>query len=99
MTGDGWLPGIIVEVNRPLSFQIKLQDVRMVRQHIDHIIYCSNSLPAQASDDWMDLPQVSEPNATEQSSTITKTALLSLYRSTRILVPPKRYDQDGNTST
>ena len=30
-TGDGWLPGIIMEANGPLSFQIKLQDGRMVR--------------------------------------------------------------------
>ena len=37
-TGDGWLPGIIMEENGLLSFQIKLQDGRMVRRHIDHII-------------------------------------------------------------
>ena len=49
LTGDGWLSDIIREANRPLSFQIKLQDGRIVRQHIDHIIYRSNLQPAQAS--------------------------------------------------
>ena len=98
-TGDGWLPGIIMEENGPLSFQIKLQDGRMVRRHIDHIIYRSNSQPAQASDDWMDLPPVSDPNTTEQSSSVTETPPPPLRRSTRISVPPKRYDQDENMST
>ena len=39
--GNGWLPGIIEEETRPLSFRIKLQDGQVVRHHIDHIIYRS----------------------------------------------------------
>ena len=74
-----------------LSFQIKLQDGRVVRRHIDHIIYRSTSQTTQAPDDWMDLPQISNSNTTEQSSTIIETAPPPLRRSTRISVPPKRY--------
>ena len=65
---------------------------------MDHIIYHSNSQPAQGSDDWRDLPPVSDPNTTEQSSTVIETPPPPLRRSTRILVPPK-YGQDKNTST
>ena len=99
--GNGWLPGIIVEANGPLSFQIKLQDGRVVKQHIDHIIHCSNSLTPheQTSDDWMNLPLFSDPNTTEQSSTVTEKEPAPLRRSTRISVPPKRYGQAENTLT
>ena len=83
-TGNGWLPGIIEEETGSLSFQIKLQDGRVVRWHIDHIIYRSTSQTTQAPDDWMDLPQISNSNTTEQSSTITETAPPPLRRSTRI---------------
>ena len=71
----------------------------MVRRHIDHIIYRSDSQPAQPCDDWMDLTPVSDPNTTEQSSSVTEIPPPALRRSTRISVPPKRYAQDENTST
>ena len=63
--GNGWLPGIIEEETGPLSFRIKLQDGQVVRRHIDHIIYRSTSQIAQMSDDWLDLPQISESNTTQ----------------------------------
>ena len=56
----------------------------MVRRHIDHITYRSNSQPAEGSHDWMDLPPVFERNTTEQPSTVTATAPILLRRSTRI---------------
>ena len=54
---------------------------------------------SQISDDWMDLPQVFDPNGTEHSSTVTETVPPPLRRSTSTSVPPKRYGQDENTST
>ena len=96
--GNGWLPGIIEEETGPLSYRIKLQDGRVVRHHIDHIIYRSTSQIAQMSDDWMDLPQISKSDTTPQSSIVTETAPPPLRRSTRISVPPKRYGQES-TST
>ena len=50
------------------------------------------------SDDWMDLPQISDSNTTQQSSTVTETVPPPLCRSTRISVPPTRYGQES-TST
>ena len=97
-SGNGWLPGVIEERSGPLSYQIRLQDGRLVRRHIDHIIYRSSSEPTNTSDTWIDLPQISESNksnTTESTSKTTETAPPSLRRSTKISVPPKRYGQEN----
>ena len=51
-SGNGWLPGVIEERSGPLSYQIRLQDGRLVQRHIiDHIIYRSSlSEPTNTSD-------------------------------------------------
>ena len=97
-TGDTWLPGTIVESRGPLSFQVKLQDGRTVRRHLDHIIYRPASQTLNGSD-WMDLPQVTESSSILKQPPVAETAPPPLRRSSRISVPPRRYGQDGNNST
>ena len=97
-TGDTWLPGIIVESRGLLSFQVKLQDGRTVRQHLDHIIYRPASQTFNGSD-WMDLPQVTESSSTLKQPPVAETAPPPLCRSSRISVLPRRCGQDGNNST
>ena len=97
-TGDTWLLGTIVESRGPLSFQVRLQDGRTVRRHLDHIIYRSTSQTFNGSD-WMDLPQVTESSSTLKQPPVAETAPPPLRRSSRISVPPRRYGQDGNNST
>ena len=36
--GDTWIQGIIDKPSDPLSFYVKLQDGRVIRQHTDHIL-------------------------------------------------------------
>ena len=94
-SGNGWLPGIIEERSGPLSFQIKLQDGRIVRRHIDHIICRSSSELVKTYDTWMDLPQISESDITEPTSKTNETVAPPLRRSTRVSVPPERYGQEN----
>ena len=94
-SGNGWLPGVIEERSGPLSFQIKLQDGRIVQQHIDHIIYRSSSEVVKTSYTWMDLPQISKSDTTELISKTNETAAPPLRRSTRVSVPPKRNGQEN----
>ena len=32
-----WIPGIVVQVSGPLSYQVKLEDGTMVKRHVDHV--------------------------------------------------------------
>ena len=53
-SGSVWLPGTIVGVQGLLSFQIKLEDGRIVRRHIDHVrarVCDSTVLDQELSDD------------------------------------------------
>ena len=92
LTGDGCLVSLWKQTNLYL-FRLSYK----MAKWLDDILTISST--AQISDDWMDFPQVSDPNATEHSSTVTETVPPPLRRSTSILVPPKRYGQHENTST
>jgi len=35
--GPKWLPGEVVKISGPVSYEIKLDDERVVRRHIDHM--------------------------------------------------------------
>lgn len=91
-TGDVWLPGTIIKASGPLSFQIKLEDGRMVRRHIDHLITRSEPDTNNPDSDWIDMPDIDESTPTETTST---TETPPLRRSTRVSVPPKRYGQEN----
>ena len=98
-TGDNWLQGTIVKVSGPLSFQVKLQDGRIVRRHVDHIIQRSPQMPDKPNDDWISMPDIPESTLTKQSATTSTTTPPSLRRSTRVSVPPKRYGQETAART
>ena len=98
-TGDNWLQGTIVKVSGPLSFQVKLQDGRIVRRHVDHIIQHSPQIPDEPNDDWINMPDIPESTLTKQSATTSITTPPSLRRSTRVSVPPKRYGQETTART
>ena len=38
-----WLAGNITSVNGPLSYFVTLNDDRIVRRHVDHILSCSST--------------------------------------------------------
>lgn len=70
-TGDNWLPGSIVESLGPLSFRVKLVDGRLVRRHIDHILFRLGSHSQQIQSDaydWLDPSHISQTNSMEQST-------------------------------
>ena len=52
--GNGWVPGIIIKASGPLSFQIKLQEGRIVWRYIDHIL-AKPSCTVIPPDDWMSM--------------------------------------------
>ena len=72
-------------------------DIRIIRQHIDHIIFhpSGNSQTFQQNA-WMNLPQIPESNVTEQGMPAPETPKSSLPL--RISVPLQRYGQDSNVS-
>ena len=94
---DSWLPGTIVKVSGPLSFHVELQDGRIIRRHVDHILLRSTPTPEEPNDNWINLPDIPDSSLTEQSTTTSLTTPPSLRRSTRVSVPPKRYGQENIT--
>ena len=102
-TGDNWLPGSIVESLGPLSFRVKLSDGRLVKRHIDHILFCPDNHSQQIQSDaydWLDPPHISQTNSTEQSIQPTESPEQSLpRRSSRVSVPPQRYGQTKTSQT
>ena len=42
-SGPKWLPGVIVEVLVPLSYQVKLDDSRIIKRHVDHLLNRSSA--------------------------------------------------------
>ena len=42
LQGPKWLPGIICSSSGPTSYNVELSDQRVVRKHIDHLIYSFN---------------------------------------------------------
>ena len=35
-TGPKWLPAVVVKVHGPLSYQVKLENSRIIRRHVDY---------------------------------------------------------------
>ena len=86
------MPRTIVKASRPLSFKIKLEDGRIVRRHLDHLLASPMPVVNKPDSDWTDMPDIAETTPTEQTSTTTTPPL---RRSTRVSVPPKRYGQEN----
>lgn len=98
---NNWMPGVIEKASGPLSYQIKLEDGRIVRRHIDHILARPRTETSNlmTNDDWINLPDVNQGNNTASNSQNTPDASSQppLRRSTRPSIPPKRYGQDNTT--
>ena len=68
--GPVWLPGTIQEVRGPVTFQVALDDGRVVRRHVDHVRLRTDSeieppestLPADRADDPLPSPVVTIDN-------------------------------------
>lgn len=100
--GESWLPGTVTKILGPFSFVIELVDGRSVRRHIDHVMPRSSTQASSTSEptsgaDW--LPNLDAPDSTPESGTAednsTPTPVVetqSVRRSTRVSVPPTRYD-------
>ena len=98
--GDSWTPGTIIKLISPLSSIIELEDGRAVRRHIDHIRSRSTTQVTQApvpDTEWSDLPTLDEtpvdtdsPETTSPQSPAIETS--SVRRSSRVSIPPTRYD-------
>ena len=77
-----WLPGKIVTVRGPVSYDIQLKNGKMLHRHIDHV---RTGIPMQTE----------EPENEEQSGNITDNAGMDnspqLRRSQRTIRPPQRY--------
>ena len=80
-----------------MSFHVELQDGRIIRRHVDHILLHSNPTPEEPNDDWINMPDIPDSSPTEQSTTTSLTTPPSLNRSTRVSVPPKHYGQENLT--
>ena len=43
--GPKWVPGILLESNGPIGFEVELEDGRMWRRHQDHVIHRASDPP------------------------------------------------------
>ena len=91
--GDTWVQGTIEKPSGPLSYYVKLQDGRLIRRHIDHILARAATPPevSQPSEDWTELPDVAQ----ESSTTTSQQVIPALRRSSRPSMPPKRFGQSA----
>ena len=89
-TGPTWLPGVITAIHGTLTFNVKLEDDRVVRRHVDHIRHrTSTTSEFEDVDDCLPNPtSVSEqsPAAPEEPDPQPE-----LRRFARISRPPERY--------
>ena len=96
--GEVWIPGVIAKCIGPLSFIVKLEDGRTIRRHIDHLqprFVSQSSSSSDPSPEWIDMPTTRNDDyeATEDNSTTPSTVEIPvLRRSTRVSVPPVRFD-------
>jgi len=76
--GPMWMPGVIVEVLGPLSYQVKHNDGQMIKRHADHLLHCTGandndeSCQTQIDDEISSglIPQEGSPQ--ETSSTVSE---------------------------
>jgi len=99
--GDTWIQDVVEKPSGPLSYYIKLQDGRVVRRHIDHILARSPTEPVTEqetslkNDDWTDLPDVAQESSVSSGRQVTPEIHHPLRRSSRPSIPPKRFGQDS----
>jgi len=75
--GPKWMPGVIVEVLGPLSYQVKLNDGRMIKRHADHLLHHTGDNDNDEScqtqiDEIPSTPIPQEGSPQETSSTVSE---------------------------
>ena len=88
--GPTWLPGAIIAIHGPLTYDIQLEDGRVIRRHVDHIQSRTSSPRNEIGDDCLPNPttaSIEQPRtSTEQNAPQPE-----LRRSTRVTRLPDRY--------
>ena len=89
-----WLPGTVVKIRGPLTYDMELEDGRIVTRHVDnlrrqHPQTTSVSSPTTTEDDCLPtaIACSDHPSVTET----THSAAVPLRHSTRVTHPPNRY--------
>ena len=95
---DYWLRGILKDKSGPLSFNIELEDGRIIRRHMDHIRYYK--VPdlggRESNETFSDSVEVSLPQPKVVESEIAESNPQYPRRSSKIHHPPVRYQPDEN---
>ena len=90
---DDWLPGTVLFIAGPLSFEIELADGRTVRRHCDHLRLreCAVSVQPHSGDgtEIPDSPPTPYPGPSEQAPLLSPSDVL-LRRSGRASARPDR---------
>ena len=69
------MPGVIVEVLGPLSNQVKLNDGRMIKRHVDHLLYHTGDNDESCQTQIDEIPSAlipQEGSLQETSSTVSE---------------------------
>lgn len=102
-TRNTWLPGTVTKVLGSRSYEIRLQDNRIIRRHLDHIRpnynLTESNTDAEVPTDWVptstdtDTPSSGAPTPTRHadSSPAQPSPPLPLRRSGHNIHPPDRY--------
>ena len=94
--GPNWLPGKIVGIRGPVSYDIQLKDGKVLHRHVDHL---RTGIPIQTEEpedgDSADITLPVELSIEEQSGNMTDNTSVDnspqLRRSQRTIRPPQRY--------
>ena len=93
--GPNWLPGCIRSLRGPLSFEVELDDGRVVKRHVDHVRSRRRapSMDEPSNGDMDDVPLPWPPESTEpvDASSSESSHSTTPRRSTRTRGPPDRY--------
>ena len=64
--GPRWLPGILKDVNGPVSFTVELEDGHIIRRHSDHLRSHTDIPRGKEQDFSDDLPQDPDESIPEE---------------------------------
>ena len=89
-----WLPGTVVKTQGPLTYDIELEDGRIVTRHVDNIHRQhpqTTSLSSSITTEDDCLPTAVACSDNSSVTEPTDSAAVPLHRSTRVTHPPNRY--------
>ena len=89
-----WLPGTVVKIRGPLTYDIALEDGRIVTCHVDNLRRQhpqTTSMSSQITTEDDCLPTATACSDHSSVTETTNSAAVPLRRSTRVTRPPDRY--------